>query len=168
MLLVLAGAALAVALRLRETPSEGHLVTSTTLPVVTTDKAPPKVVHKPKPKPIALVDRPCWDSFGGGPRRTLARGRSSSGRPAKSVWARGLHDLMEYPPTYCDGRLFVNLERGNTVAIDAANGQDPLAAEGAGPDRVVAGARRRPADRLARTAARSRRCASANGRRSGS
>ena len=82
-LLALAGAALVVALRLHEKPTAGHLVTSTTLPVVTTDKAPPKVVHKPKPKPAALVDKPCWDSFGGGPRRTLAR--SDQARDARQV-----------------------------------------------------------------------------------
>src|SRR5580765_1706754 len=133
LLLVLAGAAVVVGLRLRETPSAGHLVTSTEVTVVTTDKAPPKVVHKPAPKPKKLVDRPCWESFGGNPRRTLARGSIKLGRPAKSVWARGLHDLMEYPPTYCNGRLFVNLERGRTVAIDAANGKILWQRKASGP-----------------------------------
>ena len=32
-------------------------------------------------------------------------------------------DLMEYPPTYCRGRLFVNLERGRTVALEASTGK---------------------------------------------
>src|SRR5215510_13991409 len=100
-LLVLAGAGVGVLLKVREKPTAGHLVTSTTIPVVTTDKAPPKVVHKPTPPKAVPLDSPCWESFGGSPRRTLSRGALKLGRPAKSVWARGMGDLMEYPPTYC-------------------------------------------------------------------
>ena len=39
-------------------------------------------------------------------------------------------DLMEYPPTYCNDRLYVNLEHGRTVALGEL-GQDPLAEAGA-------------------------------------
>jgi len=54
--------------------------------------------------------------------RTLARPDMNLGPPGKVLWTRGLHDLIEYPPSYCDGYLYVNLERGRTLAIDARTG----------------------------------------------
>ena len=141
LLLVLAGVGVVVALRLRETPSAGHLVTSTDVAVVTTDKAPPKVVHKPAPKPKKLVDRPCWESFGGNPRRTLARGSIKLGRPAKSVWARGPArpdgvpaDLLQRPAVREPGARQDGRDR-------RGQREDPLAAQGVRADRVLAGAR---------------------------
>jgi len=115
----LGGAALYVALR---TPSAGGLVAPTGLNVVTADSSP---VFRPPPtsvkRKVAPADTPCWPAFGGGALRNFSR-TVQLGIPRRSVWARAMHDLMEYPPTYCSGRLFVNLERGKTVALDAATG----------------------------------------------
>lgn len=114
-----AGAGVALFLVFRD-PPEGGLVAPTAVTVVTTDTTP---VKRPT-KPHQLVDeQPCWPAFGGGPLRNLARPEIHLGVPGHSVWARGMGDLMEYPPTYCHGRLFVNLERGSTVAVDAATGK---------------------------------------------
>ena len=77
-------------------------------------------------------------------------------------------DLMEYPPTYCDGRLFVNLERGRTVALDAATGKVIWSRARARADRVEPGDRRPERRSSAPTAAPSRPCARATGRSSGS
>lgn len=39
------------------------------------------------------------------------------------MWARGLGGYIEYPATYCDGRLYVNTFKGATYAIEAATGR---------------------------------------------
>ena len=40
---------------------------------------------------------------------------------------------MEYPPSYCDGMLYVNTDSGKTVAIDAETGKPLWKREGNGP-----------------------------------
>jgi outer membrane protein assembly factor BamB len=104
------------------TPPQGRLVAPTGITVETIDTTPVKRRAKPPRHPAAKPETPCWSSFGGGPLRTLSRPDIHLGVPQRSVWARGLHDLMEYPPIYCNGRLFVNLELGKTVALDAVTG----------------------------------------------
>jgi outer membrane protein assembly factor BamB len=90
-------------------------------PPTTQPKPPPP---KPKPPPARDVDQRCWTMFGGGPRRELARPAIDLGLPArKPLWARGLKEYIEYPPSYCDGVLYVNTFRGDTWAIDAASGK---------------------------------------------
>ena len=62
--------------------------------------------------------------FGGGPRRELSRTAIDLGIPAaKPLWARGLREYIEYPPSYCDGMLYVNTFRGDTWAIEAETGK---------------------------------------------
>jgi outer membrane protein assembly factor BamB/O-antigen ligase len=122
--LALVGVVLAAALVEKlHRPSAGGLVTGTTGLSISTAKPPkpkpsPKPVHHPKPP-----DQPCWGAFGGGPTRALSRPSIQLGLPRQSSWARGMRDLMEYPPSYCNGRLYVNLERGMTVALDASTGR---------------------------------------------
>jgi outer membrane protein assembly factor BamB len=123
LVLLAAGAGVAVYLVTR-TPTKGGLVTPTDVTVVTTDTSPAERATRPPPKPpLVAVDKPCWPAFGGDPMRSLARPEIDLGRPGKSVWARGLGDLMEFPPVYCAGRLFVNLEHGKTLALDARTGK---------------------------------------------
>ena len=89
-------------------------------PAVTEPPPPPA----PKPPPEPDVDKRCWTMFGGGPSRDLARPAIDLGVPArKPLWARGLKEYIEYPPSYCDGVLYVNTFRGDTWAIDAASGK---------------------------------------------
>ena len=114
-LLALLGYALSLRLQHR---TLGRVLTSiTSATVITRTARTTNPVVKSKGPPET-----CWDNFGGDPARTLARPDDDLGKPTKSIWARGLHDLMEYPPSYCDGYLYVNLEQGRTDAIDATNG----------------------------------------------
>ena len=92
----------------------------TTAPPPQTTAPPPK--PKPKPKPEVVVDKRCWPIFGGGPSRRLARLGIDLGIPGKKLWARGLKSYVEYPPSYCDGMLYVNTFKGDTWAIEAATG----------------------------------------------
>ena len=69
---------------------------------------------------------PCWTEFGGDPQRTPRPARPALGKPrAKPVWARRMGSYMEYPPSFCDGTLYVNTFDGLTVALDAATGEEP-------------------------------------------
>jgi outer membrane protein assembly factor BamB len=128
LLLVLLGVVAAAAVSKYDRPSAGGLVTDTTgfsvsVARPTQPKPPPAKPPPAKPPRAAPVDMPCWKTFGGNPGRTLSRPTIRLGRPTKSVWARGMRDLMEFPPTYCAGRLYINLERGTTVAVEADTGK---------------------------------------------
>jgi outer membrane protein assembly factor BamB len=94
-----------------DVPTELETTTAETAP---TDK------KKPKEPPER-----CWTEFGGNPQRTLALPNVKLGLPARRpLWARGYRDTMEYPPTFCDGVLYVNLQKsGRTLAVDAKTGR---------------------------------------------
>jgi len=90
-------------------------------PPPTTETLPPETVEPP---PEEDVDKRCWTMFGGGPRRELSRPAIDLGIPkGKPIWARGLKEYIEYPPSYCDGVLYVNTFRGDTWAIEAETGK---------------------------------------------
>ena len=55
--------------------------------------------------------------------RDLARLDIDLGIPHGKRWARGLKSYVEYPPSYCDGVLYVNTFKGDTWAIDAERGR---------------------------------------------
>jgi outer membrane protein assembly factor BamB len=95
-------------------------------------------VHHPAPKhehkAVLAADQPCWLNFGGDPQRTLARVNIHLGRPVHPpLWARAMHGYMEYPPSYCNGRLYVNTFRGRTYALDARTGRILWSRPGDGP-----------------------------------
>jgi outer membrane protein assembly factor BamB len=91
-----------------------------TTETVPPETVPPETVAPPEPD----VDERCWTMFGGGPRRDLSRLAIDLGVPrARPMWARGLKEYIEYPPSYCDGTLYVNTFRGDTWAIEAATGK---------------------------------------------
>ncbi len=97
----------------------------TTVPAPPRPRPKPKPTPKPpKPEPEVVVDQRCWTMFGGDARRSLSRPGLDLGLPArKPLWARGLKGYVEYPPSYCDGVLYVNTFKGDTWAIDAATGK---------------------------------------------
>ena len=115
-----------IAVLLTRHPPGGTLETNVTDVTVVTPSAPETTTTpppKPKPPQTEPVDKRCWPMFGGGPRRTLARPTIQLGVPAKKpIWARGLKGYIEYPPSYCDGVLYVNTFKGDTWAIEAATG----------------------------------------------
>ena len=67
-------------------------------------------------------DKRCWLNFGGDPQRTLSRPRVDIGRPLRHFWVTGLGSYIEYPPSYCDGILYINTFGGKTVALNSHNG----------------------------------------------
>src|SRR5262245_27475886 len=103
----------------RDTP-EGALDTDLSGVTVTTATTPPP--PPPKPKPVS--DKLCWPYFGGDPQRTLARPDVTLGIPVRRHrWTRALDSYIEYPPSYCDGVLYVNSFRGTTYALDSETGK---------------------------------------------
>ena len=60
-------------------------------------------------------------------RRPAAVARAAAGdaRPPgrKHLWTRGLGSYIEYPPSYCEGTLYVNAFEGEVFAIDAQTGK---------------------------------------------
>ena len=105
-------------------PSEPSGSIDTDLEGVTTlvPKKPPKKPRKPR-RPVVTNEEPCWEEFGGDPQRSLSRVRIQLGKPTRAIWARAMGSYMEYPPSYCDGTLYVNTFRGRTAAFDARTGR---------------------------------------------
>ena len=106
-------------------PSEPSGSIDTDLEGVTT--LVPKQAEKRKPRkprrPAVRHEEPCWEEFGGDPQRSLSRVRIHLGKPTRALWARAVGSYMEYPPSYCDGTLYVNTFRGRTAAFDARTGK---------------------------------------------
>ncbi len=120
LVLLLAGLAAALWLRARDAP-EGSIDTDLSGVTVTVAK---KTHSTASTKPKMIGDRTCWLEFGGNPERTLARPDQLLGLPVrKPLWSRVLDDYAEFPPSYCDGMLYVNTLRGHTYAIVAATGK---------------------------------------------
>ena len=124
---VVLAAGIAIAFYATRKPPSGELetaVTDVTVVAPTIPETPRPTPKPPKPEPPAPdVDKRCWPMFGGGPTRDLARLDIDLGIPHGKRWARGLKSYVEYPPSYCDGMLYVNTFKGDTWAIDAATGK---------------------------------------------
>lgn len=115
----LAGLTAATWLSTRDQP-KGALDTALTDVTVTPEKTRPTT--KPAPKPTD--DQRCWRFFGGDPQRSLARPSAKLGLPKRKIlWTRGLESYIEYPPSYCEGTLYVNSFEGEVFAIDADTGK---------------------------------------------
>src|SRR5512134_80608 len=112
-----------VALLATRTLPSGTLETDVTDVTVVAPTVPSEPPPPPPPPPPPDVDRRCWTMFGGGPKRDLSRPALDLGIPGKKLWARGLKSYVEYPPSYCDGMLYVNTFKGDTWAIDASTGK---------------------------------------------
>jgi outer membrane protein assembly factor BamB len=91
--------------------AETGLVDTGTVPITTTE---PEDLPPPES---------CWRFFGGSPQRALSRPDIDLGVPTKVLWSRKFRWTIEYPPTFCDGVLYVNLQKGRTFAIDAETGR---------------------------------------------
>ena len=122
--LVVALGGLAIAISLA-TPDEttGGLDTGLT-DVTVSEGTTPEPVPTPVPEPEPTADKRCWLSFGGDPQRSLSRPTFDLGIPVRKIlWTRGLGGYIEYPPSYCEGTLYVNTFEGETFAIEAATGK---------------------------------------------
>lgn len=65
-------------------------------------------------------EQPCWPVYGRSARRTSDAADLDVGVPRRRTWARRI-GIMEFPPSYCDGVLYVNNQHGDTFAINARN-----------------------------------------------
>jgi len=123
LVVVVGGAVGAYLLTARDRP-EGTL--DTDLSGVTVSEAAP-TTPAPKPPPEEeehASGRLCWRFFGGDPQRALARPKLDLGLPAKPLlWTRTFGSYIEYPPSYCNGMLYVNTFEGDTIALDAETGE---------------------------------------------
>jgi outer membrane protein assembly factor BamB len=120
LLMIVAAFAAAFWLSHRDRP-QGALETNVTGVTVTRPKHPAK---KPSKVKTPAGDRVCWPEFGGDAQRSLARPDNRLGLPVhKPLWSRVLDDYVEFPPSYCNGMLYVNTLRGHTYAIAATTGK---------------------------------------------
>ena len=124
---VVLAAGIAIAFYATRKPPSGELetaVTDVTVVAPTVPETPRPTPKPPKPEPTPRdIDKRCWPMFGGGPTRDLARLDIDLGIPHGKRWARGLKSYVEYPPSYCDGVLYVNTFKGDTWAIEAETGK---------------------------------------------
>jgi outer membrane protein assembly factor BamB len=124
-LVIAAGAFTALFLKTRDRP-QGKL--DTELSGVSSVAVPTKPAETPQPKKARWEgehlahDKRCWLNFGGDPQRSLSRPDIDIGKPIRHLWVRGFRSYIEYPPSYCDGILYVNTGLGRTLAINSHNG----------------------------------------------
>lgn len=118
---LVAGAAVALYLHARERPG-GKL--DTELKGVSQGTADTRAITAPKEKKGRRLvdDKRCWREFGGSPQRTLSRPSIDIGLPMRHFWVTGLGGYIEYPPSYCDGMLYINTWKGKTVALNSHDG----------------------------------------------
>jgi outer membrane protein assembly factor BamB len=84
----------------------------------------PKTAEQPSKGPVtstpaAVVEAPCWNAYGRTSARSSDGGDINHGVPKTLTWQIRI-GLMEFPPSYCDGVLYVNTQGGRTSAIDSA------------------------------------------------
>ena len=91
----------------------------------TTTRARPR--HRPRPtKKKPFEGEPPWPMYG----YNVARTRDASAYrqikpPFRTVWKRKTFGILEYPPSFADGTLYLATDSGWTQAMDARTG-DPV------------------------------------------
>lgn len=123
----LAGAVLVgslTALALRQAPADGGLDEQLDgIVQPTTAEAPRTTTVDDKPAVPKEQPESCWNTYGGGPERLSDASATGWGRPRKRVWGRRMGSLMEFPPSTCDGVLYVNTAEGFTFALRSHDGK---------------------------------------------
>ncbi len=128
--LLAAGLAAAYAVRLDDRPGDGldtnlqGISVSVAEPEPTTEATTTTTTTTTEPEPAEPAEL-CWKEFGGNPQRTLARPDLDLGKPRRrAVWAIGVRGLMEFPPSFCEGVIYLNTQKpGKTMAVDAETGK---------------------------------------------
>jgi len=121
-LLAIAGAAFGYYMLRVNDPPEGALDTALSGVSVETATEPTTARTTTSEEETGPTEE-CWKVFGGGPSRSLSRPKIHLGEPTKVLWKRKFSGIMEYPPTFCHGRLYVNLLKGATYALNARTGR---------------------------------------------
>jgi outer membrane protein assembly factor BamB len=92
--------------------------TSVSLPTTTTAPKP-----RPKPHPAALEQPVPWPTYGFDNQRTRFAADSPLRPPFRHVWLFRARSLVEFPPVIAYGNVYVPIERGEVVALDAKTGK---------------------------------------------
>jgi outer membrane protein assembly factor BamB len=104
-----------------------HIVTSRTadihrgnvLPFTYTTTAPPVTTTGKHATPD-----PAWPTYGYDPARSRDASQLTSIRPPyRMLWAIRAHALLEFPPSYAGGDLYLADDGGNVYAIDLRSGK---------------------------------------------
>lgn len=66
------------------------------------------------------VEGPCWPVYGRTAARTSDAADLRHGAPKRVTWRLRV-GIMEFPPSFCNGVLYVNNQHGETFAIQARN-----------------------------------------------
>lgn len=84
----------------------------------------PTEAEQPSAEPVvpakARGEQPCWPVYGRTPSRESDAADLDHGIPKRPVWRIRI-GIMEFPPSFCDGILYVNNQRGLTYALYASN-----------------------------------------------
>lgn len=72
----------------------------------------------PAPKPVQKAEGPCWTTYARTAARTSDASELAHGIPKRRLWAMRI-GVMEFPPSFCNGVLYVNSQAGFTWAINA-------------------------------------------------
>lgn len=121
-LLVVLSSAASIAYVLRR-PSAGTLVATSELPA-------PDIIDDAKTGAADTPDRParttnevCWRTYGRTGERPSSITNTGLGKPGRVRWTKPVGSLVELPPSYCDGVVYLNTARGVTFAIDSDSGR---------------------------------------------
>lgn len=79
---------------------------------------PTKVYKSKTDTAVASLEQPCWPVYGRRPSRTSNAADLAHGVPARKTWSLRV-GIMEFPPAYCDGVLYVNNQHGETFAVES-------------------------------------------------
>lgn len=80
---------------------------------------PTAVPERPAARQVP-TEGPCWPIYGRTPARASDASDLQHGIPRLRTWSLRV-GIMEFPPSYCDGMLYVNNQRGETIAVHAHN-----------------------------------------------
>ena len=78
---------------------------------------------KPPPKPTAPEVAVPWPTYGYDEQRTRFAADSPLRPPFRHVWLYRARTLLEFPPAIAYGNLYVPVERGIALALDAKTGK---------------------------------------------
>jgi outer membrane protein assembly factor BamB len=127
LVVLLAGVAVAIVIELRERPSTGLDTELEDVTVVQGTDVEPPARRPPRRRRdryrFLPKDQLCWPVFGRDTHRSIALKGVHLGPPKRPFWVRGLKSYIEYPPSYCDGVVYVNSYKGVTYALNAHNGR---------------------------------------------
>ncbi|MCW2960140.1 MAG: repeat protein [Thermoleophilia bacterium] len=118
--LVWIAAIAAAAVALRNQPAASFLDTELEGVQEAEEAKAPTVTTEPEPavEEEVQAEGPCWPIYGRTVNRASDAADLGHGIPKTKVWEVRI-GIMEFPPSFCDGVLYVNAQRGTTSALDA-------------------------------------------------